>query len=85
MSFIYERHFWCSGCRRNHVLKLYSQREIDDQERAGLFADGDYADQPRRHAVCVHCDRSITPHTDIDMVAVHGEWKEICLDCFRRS
>jgi hypothetical protein len=85
MTSIYERQLWCSDCRRNHVIKLYSKGELDERDQARLFPDGDYADQLRKHSVCGNCGSNMPPHTDLDIVVTDGEWKEICLECFRKG
>ena len=83
MTFIYERQFWCEDCKRSHMVKVYSNGELSDGEKSRLFVKNDYGSQLRKHAVCRRCGRNITPHTDIDLVADDGEWREICLDCLR--
>jgi len=85
MTFIYENQLWCSGCRRNHVIKLYSTVELTPEQATRLFVEGDYDDQLKKHTVCGSCGGNITPHNDIDIVETEGEWKEICLECFRKS
>ena len=85
MTTIYEKQFWCRDCRRTHVIKLYSTGELNEQEKARFFVDGDVEEQLRKPTVCGGCGRNITAHTDIDIVATNGEWKEICLECFRRG
>jgi hypothetical protein len=85
MTTIYERQLWCADCRRPHVIKLYSAAELDEQEKARFFVDGDYADHLRKHTVCGTCGGNITPHSDIDIMATGGEWKEICLECFQKG
>ena len=84
MTRIYERQLWCSDCRCNHVVKLYSAGELSEPERERFFVEGDHADQLRKHTVCGSCGGNITPHTDIDIVVIQGEWKEICLECLRK-
>ena len=83
MTFIYERQFWCDDCKRSHMIKVYSNRELSGPEKFKLFVDQDYVGQLRKHAACRQCNRSITPHTDIDLLADDGRWSEICLDCLR--
>jgi hypothetical protein len=85
MTFIYEKQLWCRDCRRNHVIKLYSTAELTQEQAARFFVEGDYNDQLRKHAACGSCGGNITPHNDIDIVESKGEWKEICLDCFRKG
>jgi hypothetical protein len=85
MTIIYEKKLWCADCRRDHVIKLYSTGELNEHEKARFFVAGDYADQLRKHTVCGSCGCNITPHTDIDIVATNGEWKEICLECFQKG
>jgi hypothetical protein len=85
MTFIYENQLWCSDCRRNHVIKLYSTVELTSEQAARLFVAGDYDDQLKKHTVCGSCGGNITPHNDIDIVEIQGEWKEICLECFRKG
>lgn len=83
MTNIYEKQIWCGGCRRNHIVKLYSQSTLNEYEKARFFVPGDYAEHFMKHCVCGGCGGNITPHADIDIVASEGEWKEICLKCFR--
>jgi len=85
MTTIYEQQIWCGDCRRNHVIKLYSIGALDEWEKARFFAQGEYADQLMKHSVCGGCGGNIIPHRDIDIVADKGEWKEICLECFRKG
>jgi len=85
MTIIYEKVAWCADCGRDHVIKLYSTGELNEQEKARFLVGGDYADQFRKHTVCGTCGCNITPHTDIDIVAINGEWKEICLECFQKA
>ena len=85
MTIIYEKQIWCADCRRHHVVKLYSPDTLDEREKARFFVPGDYADQLMKHCVCGGCGVNITPHADIDIVAIQGEWKEICLECFRKG
>ena len=85
MSFIYEKQLWCSDCRRNHVIKVYSTAELTPGRTARFFVDGDYSDQLKKHTVCGGCGDNITAHTDIDIVEMGGEWKEICLECFQKG
>ena len=85
MTFIYEKQLWCRDCRRNHVIKVYATKELSAPQIAHLLVEGDYKDQLRKHTVCGSCGGNITPHTDIDIVETEGQWKEICLECFRNS
>jgi hypothetical protein len=84
MTMIYEKQFWCGDCQQNHMIKLHSTSELNERDQVFLFFDGDYRDQLRKHTVCGSCDRNITPHTDVDIVSIKGEWREICLDCLRK-
>jgi hypothetical protein len=81
MTFIYEKQLWCSDCRRSH----YSTAELSPEQAARFFTEGDYNEQVRKHTVCGNCGGNITPHNDIDIVETKGEWKETCLECFRKS
>ena len=85
MTFIYEKQLWCSDCRRNHVIKIYSTAELTFQETARFFIEGDYRDQLRKHTVCGSCGENLTPHSDVDIIEIRGEWKEICLECFQKG
>jgi len=85
MTFIYEKQLWCSDCRRSHVIKVYSTAELSPEQAARFFTEGDYNEQVRKHTVCGNCGGNITPHNDIDIVETKGEWKETCLECFRKS
>ena len=85
MTFISEKQLWCSDCRRNHVIKVYSTAELTLQQTARFFVEGDYRDQLRKRTVCGSCGDNITPHTDVDIVEIKGEWKEICLECFQKG
>ncbi|HEX7232061.1 MAG TPA: hypothetical protein VF452_16795 [Candidatus Binatia bacterium] len=85
MTFIHEKQLWCSDCRRNHVIKVYSPAELTPQRAARFFVEGDYSDQLKKHTVCGSCGDNITPHKDIDILEIGGEWKEICLECFQKG
>jgi len=82
---LYEKQCWCADCRRNHVIKLYSRGELNRQEETRFFADAEYADLLMRHTVCRNCGSNITPHVDIDIVALNGEWSEVCIECLRNG
>jgi len=60
-------------------------RRAERVEKTRFLMQGDYADQRRKHSVCGGCGGNITPHADIDIVASNGEWKGICLECFRKG
>jgi len=70
---------------RNHVIKLCSIGALNEWEKTRFLMQGDYADQRRKHSVCGGYGGNITPHADIDIVASNGEWKGICLECFRKG
>ena len=83
MTMIYEKQFWCDDCQRSHTIKLHSIGEADDDDKARLFPDGNYADQLRKHTVCASCGGNIIPHTNLDIVSIKGEWKDLCPECVR--
>jgi hypothetical protein len=66
-------------------VKLYSSVELNEEEKLRFFVDGDYADQLRKRSVCGSGGSNLAPHTDLDILQTRGEWKEICLDCFRKA
>jgi hypothetical protein len=65
------------------MIKDNSTVELSEDDKATLFADGEYVDQLRKHSVCVSCGSNITPHTDLTIVSLKGDWKEICPECAR--
>jgi hypothetical protein len=83
MAVIWEKQFWCDDCKRTHVIKVYSPSELSDDDKAAFFAEGEYCDQLRRHTVCGNCGRNVIPHTDLTVVSLKGEWKDICPECAR--
>jgi hypothetical protein len=85
MTMIWEKQFWCSDCQRTHLIRVQSPIELSETERAALFSEGDYADQSKRHTVCVRCGTNIIPHNDLTIVSIRGEWKEICPACTRNT
>jgi predicted RNA-binding Zn-ribbon protein involved in translation (DUF1610 family) len=85
MTTVLEKQFWCDDCKRTHIIKVTSTAELSDDDKATLFSDGEYADQLRKHSVCVSCGSNITPHTDLTLVSLRGEWKEICPQCARKQ
>jgi hypothetical protein len=83
MTVIWENQFWCDDCKRNHIIKVHSTGELSDDDRAAFFADGEYVDQLRTHTVCGRCGRNIIPHTNLTIVSIEGEWKDVCPECAR--
>jgi hypothetical protein len=82
MTLIWENQFWCGDCKCNHVIKVLSNSELSDYDKATFFAGGDYAEQFRKHTVCGNCGTNIVPHTNLTIV-FKGERKEICPACAR--
>lgn len=83
MRTVWEKQFWCDDCKRSHMIRVNSTSELSDDEKAVFFVDGEYADQLRKHSICASCGSNITPHTDLTVVSLRGEWKEICPECAR--
>ena len=73
---------WLSAQSRDQTLL---DSRVNPEQATRLFVEGDYDDQLKKHTVCGSCGGNITPHNDIDIVETEGEWKEICLECFRKS
>jgi Zn finger protein HypA/HybF involved in hydrogenase expression len=85
MTLVSEKQFWCEDCKRTHMVKVHSSGELSKADKATFLAEGEYAEQLKKHTVCGTCGGNILPHTDLTIVAIKGEWKEICPECARTT
>jgi hypothetical protein len=48
MIAVWGKQFWCDDAQRTHMINGNSIAGLSDDDKAVLFADGDYADQLRK-------------------------------------